>query len=300
MTPASPAPPRRAILEVPAPPPNPRGDGLDWLRDLDWRGFERLVGDAYQRQGFTVLPTAYGSDGGIDLILERGTERVFVQCKHWRASRVGVQVVRELFGLVAAHRATGGIVVSSGTFTPEATEFARISGVVLMDGPATAVLVAEGRPAPPPAPTTRSATGVPAAPPPWEMAPWPAPKAAQRVEAAPAPRPASAGRRVRASVSQVPFCPICSAPMVQRRARRGPAAGERFWGCSRFPGCKGVREGRVGPIAPTPPTPARTAPQGRRIVRQLTYRVAQALTIVLAIGLFVVVVFGVFTALLHQ
>jgi len=38
-----------------------------------------------------------------------------------------------------------------------------------------------------------------------------------------------------------PACPKCSAPMVQRRARRGNNVGETFWGCTQYPGCKGTR-----------------------------------------------------------
>ncbi len=37
------------------------------------------------------------------------------------------------------------------------------------------------------------------------------------------------------------ICPICGAPMVMRNARRGDRAGKNFWGCSRFPKCRGTR-----------------------------------------------------------
>jgi hypothetical protein len=36
-------------------------------------------------------------------------------------------------------------------------------------------------------------------------------------------------------------CPQCGSPMVQRRARRGRRSGSTFWGCSRFPRCRGIR-----------------------------------------------------------
>jgi len=36
-------------------------------------------------------------------------------------------------------------------------------------------------------------------------------------------------------------CPRCSSPMVRRLAQRGVHAGRSFWGCSRFPQCKGTR-----------------------------------------------------------
>lgn len=37
------------------------------------------------------------------------------------------------------------------------------------------------------------------------------------------------------------ICPICSAPMLLRVARKGNNAGKKFWGCSRFPQCKGIK-----------------------------------------------------------
>lgn len=38
-----------------------------------------------------------------------------------------------------------------------------------------------------------------------------------------------------------PRCPRCGSAMVKRLARRGRNAGNHFWGCSRYPGCKGTR-----------------------------------------------------------
>jgi restriction system protein len=56
-----------------------------------------------------------------------------VQCKHWKVERVGVSVVRELNGVVAARKAAGGSVVTSGTFTPDAEAFARSCSIALAD-----------------------------------------------------------------------------------------------------------------------------------------------------------------------
>jgi restriction system protein len=39
-----------------------------------------------------------------------------------------------------------------------------------------------------------------------------------------------------------PNCPRCNTPMVMREARRGPNAGEKFWGCPSFPKCRGTRQ----------------------------------------------------------
>ena len=37
-----------------------------------------------------------------------------------------------------------------------------------------------------------------------------------------------------------PRCPKCGSEMVLRTARRGNNQGESFWGCSRFPECRGI------------------------------------------------------------
>lgn len=42
-----------------------------------------------------------GPDCGIDLTLDKGGETFLVQCKRWRATKVGVEVVRELYGAMA-------------------------------------------------------------------------------------------------------------------------------------------------------------------------------------------------------
>jgi len=44
-----------------------------------------------------------------------------------------------------------------------------------------------------------------------------------------------------ATNSSTPSCPRCGSQMRQRLARRGRNAGSNFWGCSRYPSCKGTR-----------------------------------------------------------
>lgn len=47
-------------------------------------------------------------------------------------------------------------------------------------------------------------------------------------------------------VTQAPVadlsCPLCHSPMVVRVAKRGGKAGNSFFGCSRFPDCRGTRQ----------------------------------------------------------
>lgn len=178
-------------------------ESADALRDISWREFEQLVGEAFRRQGYAVHPRGGdGPDGGVDLVLTRDGERSLVQCKQWRAQRVGVNIVRELYGVMAAERAAAGIVVTAGGFTPDASEFARGRNIRLIDGDELYRLIAGVRNDPA----------------------W------------------AAASSTRGGDSSAPTCPRCGGAMVRREAKRGANAGTFFWGCRRYPACRGTRD----------------------------------------------------------
>ena len=79
--------------------------------------------------------------GSIDLVLKKEGETFLVQCKQWKAYKVGVSTVRELYGVMAAKGAAGGYVVTSGVFTDEAQAFAAGRNIKLMDGKALHALI---------------------------------------------------------------------------------------------------------------------------------------------------------------
>jgi restriction system protein len=123
--------------------------GLDSIRSLSWREFEELVGEVYRRQGFKVREnTGAGADGGVDLVLNRDGNTYLVQCKQWRSWKIGVKVVREMYGLMAAKHASGVIIITSGMFTQEAKTFASGKPVDLVEGRQLADLVAGVQKAP--------------------------------------------------------------------------------------------------------------------------------------------------------
>lgn len=109
--------------------------GLESIRALSWKEFEELLGEAYRRRGYLVRENSgTGPDGGVDLAIERNGSRTLVQCKQWRERKVGVQIVREMFGIMTAEKADGVIIVSSGMFTQEAENFAEGKAIDLVDG----------------------------------------------------------------------------------------------------------------------------------------------------------------------
>lgn len=172
---------------------------LESVRDLSWRDFEGLVGEAFRRQGYFLIEQGGNQpDGGIDLILRKDGQLIYVQCKHWKSRQVGVQIVREQFGILSASNATRVIVVTSGSFTEEARSFAAGKPMELVDGPALLQLIGEVQ---------------------------------------------QSGQVVSSSVAttEVMACPKCGSEMRQRVAKQGANAGQSFWGCVRFPACRGTR-----------------------------------------------------------
>jgi restriction system protein len=90
-----------------------QSDSVGALNEMTWREFEMLVGEAFRRKGYMVSETGGGgADGGVDLVLSKDGEKFLVQCKKWKAFKVGVTTIRELYGVMAAGGAAGGFVVT--------------------------------------------------------------------------------------------------------------------------------------------------------------------------------------------
>lgn len=189
-----------------------KSDAPDVLDGMSWREFEMLVGEAFRLQDYRVTETGGGgADGGVDLVLAKGNEKFLVQCKQWKAFKVGVDVVRELYGVMAAKGAAGGFVVTSGRFTADATAFAQGRNVRLVEGAALQQLIEQAR---------------------ASMRASPGSGQGSREGAAAAVAPAAAA----------PSCPVCAKTMVMRTAKRGANVGTAFWGCVAYPACRGTRQ----------------------------------------------------------
>lgn len=207
---------RRRLLAAVAMP------GGKTLEGITWQQFELLVGEALRHQGFSVQETGgNGPDGGVDLIARKDGEKYLVQCKQWRSLQVGVPTVREVYGAMAAEGATGGFVITSGRFTAPAKQFASGRNLRLVDGELLNQWIAATR-RPGPRPTSAVVE--------------------ERVEPVIVAEVAKAPPVAEPPAKPVaPACPHCRKPMVIRVARSGANAGGDFWGCSSYPGCKGIR-----------------------------------------------------------
>ena len=182
----------RAVLLIPAPlsalRARKRRRLLDRQRDLDsiqrlrWKDFESFLGEYYRRRVFSVEENRQGgADGGVDLRLRDRNGLHVVQCKQWLKRPVSVSIVRELYGVMVDQGAYRGSVVTSGTFTEEAEQFAEGKPMELVDGERLERMI-------------REVGG------------------AKAVSSHPPNTP---------SADRVTECPRCGSPLILRKARRG-------------------------------------------------------------------------------
>jgi hypothetical protein len=107
-----------------------------------WFRFERDVARLMAALEFAVEHVAASrrGDGGVDVYATKGDDlelvRWVIQCKRYAPSRiVGPAIVRELIGTLAEHpRGTRGMIVTTSSFSSEASELAQRFDVRLMDG----------------------------------------------------------------------------------------------------------------------------------------------------------------------
>lgn len=92
----------------------------------DWRIFEQLVAEIFFDFSHEVTLTKKTRDGGKDIIALRetgrnSTERLLIECKHWRDS-IDAKPVRELLGVTVTEdeSPTGVILATTSSFTPDA------------------------------------------------------------------------------------------------------------------------------------------------------------------------------------
>jgi restriction system protein len=180
---------------------------IDTLRKTSWSDFEVLVGEAFRRKGFAVQENMVGgADGGIDLTLRKDGKLHIVQCKRWRSSKVGVSIVREMFGVLQASNAVSVYVVSSGHFTKDAITFAQDLPIELINGEQLLKLIADVQ-------TTKPL----------------------QTSVKPIIKPI-------VKLTNTTTCPKCASPMVQRIAKKGANLGDAFMGCSGFPKCRYIEQ----------------------------------------------------------
>ncbi len=97
------------------------------FHELTPRQFEEVVGELFHRSGYSVTLGPGTRDGGVDVWAVRkdkvGEFLCIAECKRYSPQRrVGVQVVRALYGTQQMHRANASLLATTSTFTTGAVE----------------------------------------------------------------------------------------------------------------------------------------------------------------------------------
>lgn len=98
------------------------------FRSLSPRKFEEIVAELLTRMGYEVELTPMSGDGGFDMYAAKkddvGRFLYLVECKRYvPPTKVGVQVVRSLHGVVQQKRANAGLIATTSMFTKGAISF---------------------------------------------------------------------------------------------------------------------------------------------------------------------------------
>jgi hypothetical protein len=98
------------------------------VHDLSPRKFEELLAELLSNMGWRVELTPATRDGGKDLLAYLDTEVGEILClveakKHRRDRKVGIDLVRSLYGTLCDYQANSAMLVTTSSFSPDAHEF---------------------------------------------------------------------------------------------------------------------------------------------------------------------------------
>lgn len=104
------------------------------LFDLPPNNFENMVVELFTARGHKANKTGAIGDHGVDVVVQaKNGEKWVAQCKRWRGN-VGEPVIRDFYGVMHHEKADRGMIITTGTFTPQAREWAKGKPLDLIEG----------------------------------------------------------------------------------------------------------------------------------------------------------------------
>lgn len=98
-----------------------------FLDTLDGFGFQDCCARIFKKLGFCDIQILTTNDKGRDIIMKSSDgKKIIVECKHQPSSSIGRPIVQKLHSAVISDNAYKGILVTSGKFSKEAIEHAKI------------------------------------------------------------------------------------------------------------------------------------------------------------------------------
>lgn len=105
-----------------------------WLRRMSPTEFEEYIADLFSKMGFKTKVTGGAYDEGVDVIAEKDGIKHYIQCKKFVAQEVRPGDLRDFYGAIADHLATGkGYFITTNKFTLEAERFVQDKPIELID-----------------------------------------------------------------------------------------------------------------------------------------------------------------------
>ena len=99
------------------------------IYDFDGYGFEKFMAELFDGLGYLVEQTTKTRDGGVDILAVKNIDNVslrfLIECKKYsERKKVGVSLVRSLFGVKHHIGASKAIIATTSRFTKPAVDFA--------------------------------------------------------------------------------------------------------------------------------------------------------------------------------
>lgn len=116
---------------------------LGAVRAMSWDGYQAMVADIFRREQYLVLAPDPAEAAVIDMDVTKPTERMLVSCRLRGDITVIAEHLGHIFGAVERTRASGAYVLTDGRFDERAAEYARQTGLILIDGDTLIDLVIE-------------------------------------------------------------------------------------------------------------------------------------------------------------
>jgi restriction system protein len=98
---------------------------------MNWKDFSGRLEAAFRREGYEV---ARIEAAGADFEMKKAGRKTLVHCKRWKASRTGIEPLRELLAARDLREADEIVFVAAGQVTDQAARFIAEKRIRLMQG----------------------------------------------------------------------------------------------------------------------------------------------------------------------
>lgn len=97
------------------------------------REYELYVAKKFEEQGYKTTVTQYSNDGGIDVIAQKGNEKIAIQAKMYGNTRkVSKATIMQLYGAMTCQDCTKAILATDGELLEDAIETAKKLKIEIM------------------------------------------------------------------------------------------------------------------------------------------------------------------------